>query len=108
MNIRPSAGNLLVLPVPDHEKSKGGIILDVKTTKSINPNIWGIVQSVGAGTPKRTMSMFRRNKSQGMQSVLIPRGAGTTIEQDGVKYKIISVDDVIGYVDNTEPNERNT
>ena len=104
---RPAAGHLLVNPCKDEETTKGGIILDVKTVKTLSPYIRAVVVKRGAGTRNYPMSEFRHNETNGKEIVLIPRSAGTVLEIDGTKYRIIHSSEVIGYWDNGETQERN-
>jgi co-chaperonin GroES (HSP10) len=99
--IIPAAGHLLVLPCVE-EETKSGIILDVKTVKALNPYIRSVVVERGASTPKRPMLEFRHNISNGKEVVLMPRNAGTVYEYDGIKYRIVNVDDIIGFWTNLE------
>lgn len=82
---------LLVLPLTEAE-TKTGLILDVKTVRSINPNTKAIVKGVGSPTKNYPMNEFTRD---GNEMVLIPRGAGTEVERDGDKLRLVHVSEVI-------------
>jgi co-chaperonin GroES (HSP10) len=91
MNIQPAPGYLLVLPIKDEEK-RGGIILDIKTVKSLSPYCRGCVQAKGSPTKNYPMTEFFVN---GKELVMYPRSSGTEIEKDGVKYRLIHVSDIL-------------
>jgi co-chaperonin GroES (HSP10) len=99
--LKPRPAHLLVIPQPD-PKPSSGIILDVKTVRSINPNIKALVKEKGGPTPNYPMTEFVRN---GQELVLIPRGAGTEVERDGVKMLIVHVSEVIGFWPTKENKE---
>ena len=92
MKIKPLPAHLLVSPLPD-PKPAGGIILDVKTVRSINPYCKALVRDKGSPTRNYPMTEFIRD---GQEIVLMPRSAGTAITIDGIPNRIVHVSEIIG------------
>jgi co-chaperonin GroES (HSP10) len=105
MGLRPAAGHLLVLPIPD-APPKGGIILAPKTVRALSPYIRAVVIARGKGTPKHPMNEFRNNESNGKEIVLFSRGLGTILKDGNIAYRIIHVSEIVGFWDNAENGER--
>ena len=86
MNIRPLADRVVILPAPAEEKTVGGIIIpDTAKEKPLK----GEVKAVGNGTKDEEMIL-----KEGDQ-VLYGKYAGTEIELDGTKYRIMRQSDVL-------------
>lgn len=95
---KPKPAHLLVRILPD-PKPASGIILDVKTVRSLNPHIEGIVVETGSPTPNWPMNEFVRG---GQERVLIPRGAGVHFDWENNPHRFVHVSEVIGTVNTKE------
>ena len=98
MKIQPAPGHVLILPIPDEER-KGSIILDVKTVRSLNPYVRGVVMCKGSPTKHYDLKEFKQNAKE---IVMYPRSAGTEVDFDGVKYRIVHASEILLYWETLE------
>lgn len=102
MKVTPLAAHVKILPIPDEsEKKHGGIILANKTVRALEPYIRGAVVEKGNPTPNYPMHELSSNAKP---IVKYPRGKGTEVEEDGVKYTILHVSEIL-WVENTSENK---
>lgn len=95
---KPKPAYLLVRVLPD-PKPASGIILDVKTVRSLNPHIECIVVETGSPTQNWPMTEFVRG---GQERVIMPRSAGVKLDWEGNEHRFIHVSEVIGTVNTKE------
>ena len=89
MNIKPLADRVLILPTAAEEVTMGGIIIpDTAKEKPLR----GTVKAVGNGTKDEEMVL-----KEGDQ-VLYGKYAGTELELEGEKYRIMRQSDVLAVV----------
>ena len=90
MNIRPLADRVLVMPAKTEEKIGGIIIPD---TASKEKPTQGFIVAVGNGTKDEPMTL------KAGDNVLYGKYAGTEIELEGEKYRIMRQSDVLAVVE---------
>ena len=80
---------MLIQPIPEPKTSS--IILDVKTQGKLQPFVTGIVRAKGRGTMVKNTDMFN---CDGKEIVMYPRNSGVEIEENGITYRLIDVEDL--------------
>ena len=90
MNIKPLADRVLILPTPAEEVTAAGIIIpDSAKEKPLR----GTVIATGNGTKDEEMVIEKDDE------VLYGKSAGTEIEIEGTKYRIMRQSDVLAVIE---------
>lgn len=92
MKIRPLQDKILLRPSKAEETSKGGIIIPENAKEKPTT---GEVLNVGAGKVLQDGTLVPMDVKPG-DVVIYGKYAGTEVEIDGEKLRIISQDDVLG------------
>jgi chaperonin GroES len=96
MRIRPLQDRVVVVRVPEEEKTKGGIIIpDTAKEKPIQ----GKVVAVGNGKVLEDGKVRKLDVKVG-DIVLFTKYGGTDIKIDGEEHLILREDDILGVVEN--------
>ena len=94
MKLRPLQDRILVLRVPEEEKTKGGIIIpDTAKEKPAE----GKVAAVGKGKVDENGKPIPMEVNKG-DRILFGKYSGTEIKIEGEEYLIMREDDVLGII----------
>jgi chaperonin GroES len=94
MKLRPLQDRILVLRVPEEEKTKGGIIIpDTAKEKPAE----GKVAAVGKGKVDENGKPIPMEVKKG-DRILFGKYSGTEIKIEGEEYLIMREDDVLGII----------
>ena len=95
MKIQPLGDRVLVEPVKNKKKKKGGII--IPDTAKEKPQ-QGKVIAVGTGKIDEKGNKIPFNVKKG-DKVLMPKYGGTEIKLDGKEYQIMREEDILGVLE---------
>lgn len=97
-NLRPLNDNVLVKPNKQEERTPGGLI---RIETAHEPPVEGVVVAVGPG---RLLENGKRSKPEveAGVTVLYAKFAGTDVELDGIKYKMLKEDMILAILAGTK------
>jgi chaperonin GroES len=99
--IRPLQDHIIVKPIAQDEKSRGGLIIP-DTAKEKPQEGW--VVAVGGGKVRKDGKVEPLDLVAG-DRVLFIKYAGSEVQLDGEKHLMLREDDVLGVIDSSPPKQ---
>ncbi len=96
MNVKPLADRVLVKPVEEKEKTKGGIFIPDTAAKEKPQE--GKVIAVGEGRTSENGELIKPKVKKG-DKILFRKYAGTEIEIEDTKYLIMGESDILAIIE---------